>query len=77
MVGQKRTIADLRRLKNTPSYRVSQSEAQLGLLLGGGAIYYFVRVRGGVKLLHADLAVFNSNRFFVLVFLQNLYFQQL
>ena len=33
--------------------------------------------KGNFKLLHADLAVFNSNRFFVLVFLQNLYFQQL
>jgi len=41
----------------------------------------FIRVlsrkKGNFKLLHADLAVFNSNRFFVLVFLQNLYFQQL
>ena len=31
------------------------------------------RKNGNFKLLHADLAVFNSNRFFVLVFLQNLY----
>ena len=41
----------------------------------------FIRVlsrkKGNFKLLHADLAVFNSNQFFVLVFLQNLYFQQL
>ena len=35
------------------------------------------RKKGNFKMLHADLAVFNSNRFFVLVFLQNLYFQQL
>ena len=35
------------------------------------------RKKGNFKLLHADLAVFNSKRFFVLVFLQNLYFQQL
>ena len=32
--------------------------------------------KGNFQLLHADLAVFNSNRFF-LVFLKNLYFQQL
>ena len=41
----------------------------------------FIRVlsrkKGNFKLLHADLAVFNSNQFFVLVFLQNLNFQQL
>ena len=73
------------------------TEAQLGLLLGGGGNILFCKGQGGFenfsktkvffkglkskkgnfKLLHADLAVFNSNRFFGLVFLQNLYFQQL
>ena len=50
--------------------------AQLALLMGGGAKYYFVhglicRKKRNFQLLHADLAVLNSNRFF-LVFLKNL-----
>jgi len=84
---------------------IPYTEAQLGLLLGGGGNILFCKGQGGLrgtppplfenfsktkvffkglkskkgnfKLLHADLAVFNSNRFFGLVFLQNLYFQQL
>ena len=36
-----------------------------------------VEKKGNFKFLHADLPVFNSNRFFVLMFLQNLYFEQL